>query len=144
MDGPRMVKLKSAFEKMLCQLFAEAQVDEAVKEDIQSLFTQLLLKYSIPSKLNELDSLLLRPPSTLYDVTCPNAISNILSSFIAEPASALHEFIDGESKSSRKELSELKAQEKEIDKSLEHYTSEIHKWLEMSEGSLAEIKKQTQ
>ncbi|KAI5191208.1 hypothetical protein NEMIN01_1416 [Nematocida minor] len=144
MDGPRVLKLKSAFEKMLSQLFSEAEIDEQVKEDIHSLFTQLLLKYSIPSKLNELDSLIQRQPNTLYDITDPNAISSVLSSHISESAHELDAFITEESTKIKREISSVKEREREIDQSLAHFTAELTSWMKMSESALGKIKKQTQ
>lgn len=144
MDGPRVLKLKSAFEKMVSQLFTEAEIEESIKEEINSLFTQVLLKYSIPCKLNELDTLLQRQPQTLYDVTCPNTISNILSSYITEPVLDLESFIDQETKSINTDLSALKEKERQIDQSLEHFTTELNEWLKTSENSLSKIKKEIQ
>lgn len=144
MDGPRVLKLKSAFEKMVSQLFTEAEIEESIKEEINSLFTQVLLKYSIPCKLNELDALLQRQPQTLYDVTCPNTISNILSSYITEPVLDLESFIDQETKSINTDLSALKEKERQIDQSLEHFTAELNDWLKTSENSLSKIKKEIQ
>ncbi|EIJ88312.1 hypothetical protein NEPAR06_1056 [Nematocida parisii] len=144
MDGPRLVKLKSSFDKMLTQLFTEAQIQENVKEDINALFTQLLLKYSIPLKLNKLDVLLLKPPTALYDITCPQTISSILASHIADPASSLMAFLKQETDAVNEELAQLKQAEEELDNSLRASTAELNKWLETSENTLAQIKKQTQ
>ncbi|KAI5133102.1 hypothetical protein NEAUS07_1875 [Nematocida ausubeli] len=144
MDGPRLVKLKSSFEKMLTQLFAEAQIQEGVKDDINALFTQLLLKYSIPSKLNELDVLLMKPPTPLYDITCPQTISSILASHIAAPSVALSDFLKQETAGVDSELKALKAAEEKVDESLRKSTMEMNRWLEVSESTLAQIKKQTQ
>ncbi|EHY65891.1 hypothetical protein NEAUS04_1874 [Nematocida ausubeli] len=144
MDGPRLVKLKSSFEKMLTQLFAEAQIQEGVKDDINALFTQLLLKYSIPSKLNELDVLLMKPPTPLYDITCPQTISSILASHIAAPSAALSDFLKQETAGVDSELKALKAAEEKVDESLRKSTMEMNRWLEVSESTLAQIKKQTQ
>lgn len=144
MDGPRLLKLKSAFEKMLTQLFTEAEIDTQLKDEIQTLFMQLLLKYSIPSKLNDLDSLIQRPSSTLYDVTDPTAISSILSSYVVEPALDLDRFITEETAKIAESIAQTKEKERRIDESLAYFSNELGNWIKTSEEALGKIKKQTQ
>lgn len=139
-----MLKLKSAFEKMVAQLFTEAEIDIRLKEEIHMLFMQLLLKYSIPSKLNELDSLIQRQPSTIYDVTDPNTISSILSSYVAEPALELDRFIAEEEAKISEDISLIKEKERKVDESLAYFSNELSKWIKASECAFGKIKKQTQ
>lgn len=145
MDGPRLLKLNSAFGKMVNQIFAETELgDSTLKEELHSAFTQLLLKYAIPSKLNELDIRLAQPKSAPEDVTAESAIRQILASHLQLPASTLTHALAGEAARLSQEIAQLQATSHQLDEEIAQTSAAINQWIEQTQAAMAQIKQQTQ
>ncbi|KAI5186449.1 hypothetical protein NEHOM01_1482 [Nematocida homosporus] len=144
MDGPRFSKLKSAFEKMLDQIFQETDsLPISAKEEIQSQFTQILLKYSLPSKLNELDARLERP-TPFYDVTNESEIEKILTSYLHLPISQFLNAISTEELKIKREISKCQEAETEQDKEIADLTTQIIAWADRVKTSIHAIRRHAQ
>ncbi|KAI5188387.1 hypothetical protein NECID01_0018 [Nematocida sp. AWRm77] len=145
MDGPRLLKLKLAFEKMLEQIFKEIHTeDAALKEELLSSFTQILLKYSIPSKLNELDARLAKPASTLYDVTEDSSIRQILASYAQASTQSLLQSLSEEEEKVKKETARVQEEALAAEQAVSACSEEIKKWMGETQQAISDIKKQTQ
>ncbi|OAG30439.1 hypothetical protein NEDG_01981 [Nematocida displodere] len=145
MDGPRLSKLQLSFEKMVEQIFTESKIDDChLKEEIFASFTQILLKYSLPLKLNELDSRLGKGSERLYDVTDKESIREIFSSYLHEPVSDFLSVISEHEEKIKREIAGVKAAEAACDREIQEHTDKIREWMDRTLLSISEIKKQAQ
>ncbi|KAI5171908.1 hypothetical protein NEFER03_1173 [Nematocida sp. LUAm3] len=139
--GARFLKLKHAYEKMIEQIEEEIEIaNPEVKEDLLSSIQQILLKYSIPSKLDELDSRV-QQPSVIYDISAEESITQIMKSYLHKDLSIFLAGLEKEQKAHEKEIEERKEEEQECSRRIDEAISSISSLLEKSSSSISEIRK---
>ncbi|KAI5181586.1 hypothetical protein NEOKW01_1762 [Nematocida sp. AWRm80] len=148
MDGPRLTKMKCAFDKAITQVLKEIETDDIsskeLREEIDSFFTQLLLKYSIPTKLNELDHRISKGSTLLYDVTDNESIEQILTSYIHGPVTELLSKIATEEKKIDKEIEELQKIDQKTTAEISQTTETLTNWLSTTDKYISDIKRYIQ
>jgi len=144
-DGPRVAKLRMAFKKMVEKIFEELEIDSLdVKEELFSAFNQLLLKYSIPAKLNELDERISKYAQKTREKQFTNSPEEVLLSYIQEASSNLSNRVQQEEGRVKREADTIRQEEAEIDKEIQKHAENIRNWINKSGLIISAIKQKTQ
>lgn len=143
MHGPRFLKLRSSFERCIEEIIQEAEIEDlAAKEDLLSIFTEISLKYSLPSKLNELDERI-NSPAPPYDVKDNSSIEKVFLSYIQQPTEELIHQISQQEKDIENRCKEIEKEEEKTDKQIEDLSLSLSQWVSSALLSISEMRRHT-
>lgn len=145
-DGPRLLKLKLSFEKMLEQILLESRISEggSAKEELSISFQGLLLKYGIPLKLNELDVMIQNASAEPKRARKEESAEEVFAAHFHDPLKRLSRAAEEHTEKTQEEIKKLEEQEQSLDAELEASAQKIRAWMDEASATVMEIRKQTQ